>query len=55
MPNLGGLQLLKEVFDIKTILNLMFASWEMPWLCKGGMIKRLLVALVLKHDASGIS
>jgi hypothetical protein len=24
----------------------MFVSWEMPWLCKGEMIKRLLIAHV---------
>jgi len=43
-PNLGGLQLLKEVFNIKAMLKWTFTSWEMSWLCKGGMIKRLLVA-----------
>ncbi len=33
----------------------MFASWEMQWLCKGEMIKRLLVAFVPKHNVSGIT
>jgi hypothetical protein len=31
----------------------MLASWEMRWLCKGKTIKRWLVALVPKHNASG--
>jgi hypothetical protein len=30
-------------------------SWEMPWLCKGEMIKRLLVTLVPKHGKSGVN
>jgi hypothetical protein len=41
-----GLHLLKEVPDIKTMLKWMFASWEMPWPCKGEMIKMLLVVFV---------
>jgi len=31
----------------------MLASWEMPRLCKGGMIKRLLIAHVPKQRKSG--
>jgi len=54
-PNLGGLQLLQRVFDIKTMPKWMLAFWEMQWLCKGGMIKRLLVALVPNHYTSGIT
>ncbi len=52
-PNLGSLQLLQKVFDIKTMVKWMLASWEMPKLCKGEMIKRLLVAHVPKQRRSG--
>jgi hypothetical protein len=54
-PNLGGLEFLQEVLDIKTMPKWMFASWKMQWLCKGRMIKRLLVVLVPKHSVSGIT
>jgi hypothetical protein len=40
---------------IKIILKWMFASWQMPWSCKGGMIKRLLITLIPKHSACGIN
>jgi hypothetical protein len=53
--NLGGLQLLKEVFNIKTMLKCTLASWEMPWPCKGRMLKRLLIAHMPKPNMSGIS
>jgi hypothetical protein len=33
----------------------MLASWETPWLCKGRMIKRLLVTFMPKHNANGIN
>jgi len=54
-PNLGGLHLLQEVLDIKTMPKRMLTSWEMPWLCKGEMIKKLLVVFVPKQSASGIT
>jgi hypothetical protein len=54
-PNMGGFQLLKEVLDIKTMLKWTFSFWEMPWPCRGGMIKRLLVALMLKFNMSGMN
>jgi hypothetical protein len=54
-PNLGGLQLLKEVLDIKTMIKGMLALWEMSWPCKGKMIERLLVMLVPKHNTSRIN
>jgi hypothetical protein len=44
--NMGGLQLFKEVLNVKTMLKWMLASWEMPWLCTGRMIKRLLITLM---------
>jgi len=53
--NMGGLQLFKKVFNIKTMLKWMFASWEMPWLCRGRMIKRLLIALMPKFNMSGVN
>ncbi len=53
--NLGNLQLLKEVFDIKTMLKWTLTSWDMSWPCKGRMIKKLLIALVPKPNTSGIS
>jgi hypothetical protein len=52
---MGGFQLLKDVFNIKTMFKWMFASWEMPWSCRSRMIKRLLVTLVLKPKASGMN
>jgi hypothetical protein len=33
----------------------MLASWEMPWPCKSGMIKRLLVMLMSKLNTKGIT
>jgi hypothetical protein len=47
-PDMGSLQLLKEVLNIKIMLKPTFAFGEMPWPYKGEMIKWLLVAFMPK-------